>query len=165
MSQINSILLFLIFIVSGCFKDKIVQKEYWENGELKSSISYNLDSLKNGVESYWYSNGIKEKESIYVNGVESDYQKEWYQTGILKSSFSEIKIDTIEREDTIYNEIHLIQVRSKKGFEYYLSGKKKIYKEVYKGERYGKWMFWNEVGELIREEFYENGTIKSVNEY
>ncbi len=81
---------FLLFIglallaFFSCANGK-VKKEYWENGNLKSKISYK-DNLKNGEEKYYYPNGKLESVFTYKNGIKEGPYSTYYENGSLEKT-------------------------------------------------------------------------------
>jgi len=62
-------LLALTFLfLFGCSKKTGEEKEYWDNGKLKSETHYK-NWKKEGLEIYWYESGQKKYEVPFKNGV------------------------------------------------------------------------------------------------
>ncbi len=128
-----------VFTYQGKKNALIKESTYYPNGNLKSEYNF-TDSLLNGVFRTFSENGKPTREGAYLDGVENGFFKYYDNYGIL----------TIEG---------------------YLSNGKKQgtwtgwYDEVQKKEEMeykddvlnGKWTHWYIDGELMREEYYENG--------
>jgi len=111
-------------------------RSYYENGKLKSAVNYKNGKV-DGI-AYFYYNDDKETlkaEVIYSNDVITGVYQEYYQNGAQKAKliYEDGKLDG----DAEY---------------YYPSGRIKIKGEYKNDEKRGKWIFYNENGEVISKE-------------
>ena len=73
------ILASLTILFVSCSKS--TKNTYWENGQLKSELSYK-DGKLNGVAVWYYQNGEKELEAHYKNNVLDGPLLRWYENGL-----------------------------------------------------------------------------------
>lgn len=76
MNRIIKILVCLLLL--GCSNN--IEKEYYENGTLKSILNKNNKGQLNGIAKYFYENGNIKSEEKYVNG-DLKYRKSFYPSG------------------------------------------------------------------------------------
>ena len=77
----NKLFLFLFFLSFVVFSQKIYQKKYFDNGNLKEE-GWILNSNKNG---YWYSyfqNGKIKDEGYFNNNLKTGFWKDYNTKGI-----------------------------------------------------------------------------------
>jgi antitoxin component YwqK of YwqJK toxin-antitoxin module len=63
-------------------KDSIlIMSEIYHNGQIRSKIRYNLDTIQNGLSQWWYKNGNKMAESNYLDGQLHGEHTYYFQDG------------------------------------------------------------------------------------
>lgn len=153
--------------------DKVIKKEIWKdfgrhgeskewylNGKLKSIKKYSHDKLIDKSIEYYENGAIKESVKYeMINIYHCAHVKEYYKNGKLQKKYSSLIIDG--------KKIYDGQVT-----EYYKNGKKKqesIYNTyppkfnvAFKDRT---WKYYDTKGNLEKEERYETGDLKSINEY
>lgn len=150
-----------LLLISACSKTK---KEYWENGNIKSELSYNnkkLDGLAtwyyengvkqmectyaediiNGTMNRWYQNGNKESELLYANNKLNGLSKTWYSSGKLQSK-QNYKNDTLDGMSEEWHENGQLKIKG-------------LYK---KGKFDGDWLYYDKNGFKVGEGSFINGT-------
>lgn len=111
--------LVILLSLQGCHKS---QKEYYDNGNLKSDIKLNKENNYNGIASFYYEDGKLEKvveydngfilkctvyyengqvmwQSPYLNNLKNGEYLEYYPNGEIKKKMN-------FREDTVISSIH-----------------------------------------------------------
>ena len=58
-----------------------LQKDYYENGQLKITGRLNNDGLKDGVWTSYFENGQKNSESNFKAGINNGFSMIWYPNG------------------------------------------------------------------------------------
>jgi uncharacterized protein len=139
-----------------------------KNGKLMAKEEYNHGMLV-GVSQRWYPTGEIQTEAFYdVNG---GIERVYYQNGNLKSvnsldqrghylglsHFWCVNGNIDKTEYYTRTEKHLVK--------YYCSGKIEIEGRYVDGFIDGEWKYWNEQGELIKQETYETGELIYEKEY
>ena len=164
---LSIILLFISFV--GCRSKKIEADEtFYDSGEKKSVKSYYydwknrklpqgdwIDWYKNGqisskftfrkgkpegVVLEWHANGEKKLEGIYLDGLQSGKWTSWFQSGQTQSVQFFLKGLPV------------------KSFEkWHANGKKELNGQFNENnDKYGRWIYWNDKGELVKEKDYKS---------
>lgn len=160
-------------VITEYENDKVIKKEVWKdfgkhgeskewylNGNLKSTKKYYYGKLIDNSKEYYENGAIKELVKYSSSNVyHYAYVKEYYKNGKMKKSYPSLLVDGKKIYD---GEVT----------EYYENGKKKqesIYKTyppkfdvAYKD---GTWKYYNIKGNLEKEEIYKDGELKTINEY
>lgn len=160
-------------VITEYENDKVIKKEVWKdfgkhgeskewylNGNLKSTKKYYYGKLIDNSKEYYENGAIKELVKYSSSNVyHYAYVKEYYKNGKMKKSYPSLLVDGKRIYD---GEVT----------EYYENGKKKqesIYKTyppkfdvAYKD---GTWKYYNIKGNLEKEEIYKDGELKTINEY
>lgn len=160
-------------VITEYENDKVIKKEVWKdfgkhgeskewylNGNLKSTKKYYYGKLIDNSKEYYENGAIKELVKYSSSNVyHYAYVKEYYKNGKMKKSYPSLLVDGKRIYD---GEVT----------EYYENGKKKqesIYKTyppkfdvAYKD---GTWKYYNTKGNLEKEEIYKDGELKTINEY
>lgn len=174
------IVLFIsIMVFSSCSKP---EKEFWPNGNLKSEIQYKGEQKEgdaryyyedgtlqmsctyhknklSGLMTRYYTNGFKQEEQYYLNDLPDGPGKTWDRLGLLASTVNY----SAGKLHGIYREWHPNQVLKTDGV--YVNG-------LFDGQ----WLYYNDLGFVIGEgvftdgtgtlkNHYDNGKIKQVTRY
>ena len=74
--------LLLVFVAVSCSDEGNVKKDYWENGNLKSELSYE-DGELNGRCVWYMANGKPQMEAMYKHNKMHGLARRWYENGNL----------------------------------------------------------------------------------
>jgi len=150
--------------------DKKLRKtiNYYKSGLLKSIFNRNKKSHIDGLSLAFYETGSLESYGFYNNGVGFSY--DYYEDGRIKT-YSQSK-DTYltgyeasfcDDESLYYETFHDSLDYMQKG--YYCNHKLRIKGRLLNGKEEGKWQYWDEDGNLIKEETYDKGKLLKTKEY
>ncbi len=121
-----------------------VWKTYYPSGNIQSSVNYVYGKVEG--EAFFYFDDSKKTmkaRATFDDEKIIDYYEEYYDNGARKAR--------IEYDDGLPD--------GEAEF-YYRTGKIKIEAEYRKGQKHGKWKYYNEKGELIGKEKWKNGVLK-----
>ena len=79
--RFSSLLLILSVILFSCTD---IKKDFWENGNLRSELSYDAGKL-NGSCTWYYENGQKEQEAFYSDNRLNGIMRRWHPNGRIES--------------------------------------------------------------------------------
>jgi len=150
----------ITFLLNACKK---VEKEYWENGQIKSSIEYK-NGEKNGKTIYYFKNGSKQKEFTYENGSLEGISYQWDYSGVLLSSV-EFSNNMMNGEAISYNEdgskMEILHYKNDiiegEYTLFYPNGEKKIEGFYKNGKFDGDWKYYDYTSILVGEASFDNG--------
>jgi len=119
-------------------------RSYYESGNLKSSVNYK-DGMVDGIAYFYYDDDVNTllAEIKFSEDKIIDFYQEYYENGAQKAK--------IQYSDNVADGIAEF---------YYKTGRKKIEGEYKKGEKDGKWKFYDENEDLISTEKWKNGEKK-----
>jgi uncharacterized protein len=150
---------------------------WYENGNIES-VSYYDSKTKSGFSKYWYQNGILKDETFHLDTLDGGYlEKVHYESGELKNE----NIVTLHKGKQYFKEFYkngqvktLCYYRDIVGqwvgklLEWHENGvlKREFYfNEYIPNQPEGIWKWWDENGNLIKEEKYKNGELIKSKEY
>jgi antitoxin component YwqK of YwqJK toxin-antitoxin module len=153
--------LIIVFLVS-CSKS--TKKTYWENGQLKSEMSYKDDKL-NGVAVWYYENGEKELEAHYKDNVLDGPLLRWYENGLPEvesyyedgllqgravtyNGFGKLVLEENYRNDTLDG----------KYYKFYDDGAPQIAGAYADGMFDGRWIYYNNHGKIVGMGEFDHGS-------
>ncbi len=151
----------IIFLLNSCKK---TEKEYWDNGQIKSSIEYK-DGEKHGKAIYYFKNGSKQNEFIYESGILEGVSLQWNYNGVLLSSI-EFSNDMMNGEAIYYDDegkkLEILHYKNDiiegKYLRFYPNGEKKIEGFYKEGSFDGEWKYYDYTSILIGEASFNNGS-------
>lgn len=162
------VIILLTLNFTSCTKTK---KSFWENGKMKSELSYKGDKL-HGTSKWYYENGSLQMESNYENNKLEGKSQRWYFNGQLESEHYYSK-NLLNGTSTHWNEKgfklrvenYLNDTLSGDYIEYHPNGQEKVIGFYNKGLYDKTWTYWNEIGLKIGEGVFENGSGKLTSWY
>ncbi len=121
-----------------------IAREYYENGNLKSSINYEY-GLANGVGVFYYDNNerTKKAEIDFKDDIIEGAYREYYKNGARKAVLT-FDNGTPDDEAQFFYESGVLKIEGK-------------YKD---GVQHGKWLFYDENGEILSKEKWRKGSKK-----
>ena len=138
---------------------------YYENGKIRNDWSYNQSGQRTGVQKYYYDNGQLMVEGEWLNGKESGIITEYYLDGSVKSErvfeggnldvSKVIKYDPQEKQGKV-----TVKKEPKKELdkENIVIVKKAVEKkETIPWTGTGERQFFNKIGQVVREGYFQNG--------
>ena len=148
-------------------------KRFYLNGKPREEYTQ-VNGLLNGKFFEWYENGQLKAVQWYIYGIEAGTWLSYYANGVLKEmrkySFSDEMffqkpiVDTVLINKQFYGNIShydtMLLVRYNIPdfcINFYPNGVKEREEEYLKRKKHGLWKYYNALGELIRQEQYENG--------
>jgi uncharacterized protein len=131
---------------AGCSKNLEKRGTYYNNGQPKEQWTVLRDSSDNyiGQGKYvaWYENGQKKQEENWIGGRLEGRFITWHDNGI-------------KHQDGTY----LHGQMEGKYEEWDPDGQKIIDGRMLSGKQHGKWTYYNEKGNIIKQEDYTNGEL------
>jgi antitoxin component YwqK of YwqJK toxin-antitoxin module len=149
------------------------RKNYWKNGNLKSSAYWD-SGIQSGKGFFYYENGNLEESNYWLNEKLHGVYKAYYPDKTLKTHCNYWNNQTLDTCRNYYPNGNLKKLElykldtislesSGKALLYYESGKLQIETEVINYKPNGKAKYYNEQGKLIEIVTFENGVkIKST---
>ncbi|NME68418.1 toxin-antitoxin system YwqK family antitoxin [Flammeovirga aprica] len=145
-------------------------KEFYPSGVLKAGGNY-LGKVKNGEWKTYYADGSVKSVKVYQKGFEEGEAFIYRQNGVLltkeryrKGRIVGIRMEYHEDGKTVLHEIPYdkgnIYGMVKK---YYNDGTLREIGKKYKEQKLGSWKYYDESGNLEKEEIYEKGKLLKVN--
>ena len=122
------------------------RKTLYENGQIKETWTVKLDSDNNyiahGKYIAWYENGQKKQVEYWKDGKLNGSFITWHDNGMKHQvgSYKDGNMDCLYRE-------------------YEPLGQKIVEGEVIDGKQEGKWTYWDEKGNIFKQEDYKNGEL------
>lgn len=154
----------MLFVLAACNKTS-TRKTYWENGQLKSLLSYQSDSILNGPAVWYYENGRKQQEVNYLANKLEGKSLRWYESGKLQSEIwysNSLKdsISVLYDKDGYKSAVEYYRNDTIEGpySRYYPHGETMISGFYRKGMMDGSWLFYNVEGQIIGKADYQLGT-------
>lgn len=124
--------------------DSVLYEVFYENGNLEKS-GIKLNDRRIGIWSYYSENGVKEKEIEYQENYYNGIYREFHSNGTLKEEGNYI---VVMQE----SEVILLDPES---FEEIKSVRK-----IETSVKEGKWIYKDERGKIVKEEYYKEGILK-----
>lgn len=135
-----SALIFLSFITISCNNQK---KTYYEDGNLKSTISYNNEGKEHGVSLEYFPNGKIKEEKNFENGFLKDSVSKYDENGKLTMSI------TITN-DSLINYLKVFDSNKKIKSEGYIKN----------GEKIRTWKYYDSTELIAEEQFFGKNEFK-----
>lgn len=135
----NILVLALIFAITGPVFGQDTDTVYYDNGQVKFIGSYNAQNEPHGEWTTYYRNGQIERQGVYSKGHPTGTWKEYYDNGQLKAQLAFL----LRGNETVKNGNYVM---------YHENGKVAVKGRYISGRKVGKWIKYDEEGNVIPEE-------------
>ena len=122
--------------------------DYWDNLKIRSKVPYNSSNQMHGKAVWYHDNGSLWIEAEYYNRKKNGkFQYNYNDSTIQETAF--YKMDSSN---------NIVK-------HWYTNGLLKFKYKFKLGSKVGKWQYWDEEGNLIKEEWYDKGTLLRTETY
>lgn len=156
------LLLIAALFLTSCGTE--TKKSFWENGNLKSSLSYK-DGQLNGTSTWYYENGNKEQEVSYSNNKINGVQRRWYQNGKLESESTYVEgllqgqsLMFDQEGNKIIEENYVNDTLHGAYLKFYPENTMQIEGAYARGFYTGRWVYYDLYGKVVGIGNFEEGT-------
>lgn len=134
-------LLAFFLVLAACDDGFRIKKDYYENGSLKSKLSYHEDRLE-GLSVWYFASGKPQMEVMYVDNKMNGLLRRWYENGnLMEESWYKDGV-----QDSISRTYSLNGILASEGY----------YKD---GELNGPYKRWYENGQVFQDGQYVEGNM------
>ncbi len=156
------ILALIVLLIVSCSTS--TKKTYWENGQLKSELTYK-DGKLNGRAVWYYENGEKELEAYYKDNILDGKLLRWYENGLQEvesfykdgklngkavtyNGFGYVVLEENYRNDTLYGTYN----------KFYDDGAPQVAGGYKDGLFDGRWIYYNNHGKIVGMGEFDHGS-------